>query len=280
MNAELQTAFFAAIGTAFAVSIGWKKGFFRAPKGFSEPQRPPTFLLLFGAFFIYLGLGAFVAWVVSKLFLSSGMHLAHAIGGTFLISLSILAALLFYLALIAAPIRRELWEREGAEPPRKCFLLALAGWLIAFPSVVLLSSLLEAILFAIRGVLELPDQTAVLFLKMSFGHPLYFTLAFIVVVVIAPCLEELLFRGFLQNYLRRYFSVFPSIAIASLFFTAFHFSTTQQWANLPILTSLFVLGYFLGYLYERQRSLSAPLFLHAIFNAFSVANLYFWDTSF
>ena len=37
----------------------------------------------------------------------------------------------------------------------------------------------------------------------------------------------------------------------------------------------FILALFLGYLYERQGSLIAPIALHASFNAISVMNIYF-----
>ncbi|MEN9654812.1 MAG: hypothetical protein RL235_924, partial [Chlamydiota bacterium] len=47
-------------------------------------------------------------------------------------------------------------------------------------------------------------------------------------------------------------------------------------ANIPIIAALFTFSLFLGYVYERQRALIAPMGLHAMFNGISVLNLYFF----
>ena len=88
-------------------------------------------------------------------------------------------------------------------------------------------------------------------------------------------LEEFLFRGVLQNFLKKYFKRDVSIIITSLVFAFFHYSPSQKLSNISIIGSLFVLACFLSFLYERQKSLFAPIFLHATFNAISIINLIF-----
>ena len=121
---------------------------------------------------------------------------------------------------------------------------------------------------------DFPDQIAVLFLKMTFEKPGFLVLAMSSIVLFAPLIEETLFRGFLQSWLRRHLAPLPSIAISSILFTSFHYSGDQGASNISILSSLFVLGCFLGFLYERRQSLFSPLLLHGLFNALSAANLY------
>lgn len=88
-------------------------------------------------------------------------------------------------------------------------------------------------------------------------------------VIMAPLMEELIFRGVLQTCLvsllggRRW----PALLIAAGIFSVTHAAITP-WQDL---VPLFVLGLVFGYLYERTGSLLTPILCHAGFNAFNVA---------
>ncbi len=96
-----------------------------------------------------------------------------------------------------------------------------------------------------------------------------------VAVVIAPLLEEMMFRGFVQTTIRSYFntrnSAWPAIAASSVFFAIMH-ADPGHWP------ALFVLGLCLGYSYEKSGSLFRPIFIHLFFNAYSVATALFIET--
>jgi hypothetical protein len=83
-------------------------------------------------------------------------------------------------------------------------------------------------------------------------------------VVIAPVLEELLFRGLFQTTLRSY-SEKPwlSVFVTSLIFASVHENITH-WP------ALFVLSVGLGYAYEKSGSLWRPIFMHAMFNGMTL----------
>lgn len=83
-------------------------------------------------------------------------------------------------------------------------------------------------------------------------------------VVLAPFLEELLFRGILLLWLRRLFGPWPAILLSSAVFAVLH---VDAW---PAPIPLFVLALFLGYLTYRTSSLVAPIVLHATFNGVSM----------
>ena len=89
-----------------------------------------------------------------------------------------------------------------------------------------------------------------------------------VAVIIAPLLEEMLFRGFIQTTIRSFFNIknsaWPAIAASSVFFAIMH-ENPGHWP------ALFVLGVCLGYSYEKSGSLFRPIFIHLFFNASSVA---------
>lgn len=79
-------------------------------------------------------------------------------------------------------------------------------------------------------------------------------------VVIAPLLEEMLFRGLLQSVIRSYVDrPWPAIVATSVLFAAVH-SDSWHWP------ALFVLSLGLGYAYEKSGSLLQPIFMHALFN--------------
>lgn len=84
-----------------------------------------------------------------------------------------------------------------------------------------------------------------------------------VVVVAAPLVEELLFRGFLQRALTNHLPVWAAILISSLPFALVH---GQPYA-IPGLMSLSIA---FGYLYHRTGSLRTNIMLHMANNAFTL----------
>lgn len=283
LASELFSALVAAIASFIALSIAWKKGFFRIPHVPDKPQQLPTLLLVVIAFGLYLAVSMFIPASISSLILKGAAtqyeRIARVTLFSFLVSLATLIAFACLLRWTPQPVRQTILLKHAPFQPKKDLLEAIAAWLISFPVVLLVSSLLEISLYFYYGTFELPDQVAVLFFKMTLGKPLYLAMALLSIVFFSPLVEETLFRGFLQSWLRRRHSSASSIAITSLCFTAFHFSTAQGASNVPILASLFILGCFLGLLYERRQSLFSPLLLHILFNAVNVANLYFADAS-
>jgi len=163
---------------------------------------------------------------------------------------------------------------EKGRPLLNDVWFAFFAWLLAFPLVLFLSQLLELLINWSFSITQLPDQNAVLFLKSTFENPLYFILATLSIVVLAPLIEETLFRGFFQSYIRQHLGSKQAILITSVCFSLFHYTGAQGLGNISIIISLFLLSLFLGYIYEKRGSLLAPMVLHATFNAISVINLY------
>lgn len=88
-------------------------------------------------------------------------------------------------------------------------------------------------------------------------------------VILAPLVEELVFRGALQTSLLRLFGErrWPALLIASAVFSIIHYSVVPWQGLIP----LFVLGLVFGYVYERTGSLLTPILAHAGFNAANIA---------
>lgn len=88
-------------------------------------------------------------------------------------------------------------------------------------------------------------------------------------VLIAPVLEELLFRGLVQSALIEVWGEtnrWGVILMASAIFAGVHVTVVP----LYVMPGLFALGVILGWLYERRRSLWPCIVLHMGFNAVNV----------
>ena len=84
-----------------------------------------------------------------------------------------------------------------------------------------------------------------------------------IVIVAAPLGEELFFRGFLYQGLRRRFSVWPAAILSGTFFGLVHLGGA---AFVLIVPSLAAVGIGLALVFERRRSLLASMAAHAAFN--------------
>ncbi len=148
----------------------------------------------------------------------------------------------------------------------------MATWLLAYPWVVIISQFAAIAMILWYG--EAPpniDQEMVKYIKeMTEYKPLFFS-TIATVVFIVPIGEELLFRGFLQNWLRTFLPLSLSIIFTSILFASLHFSIGQGLLNWQLIPGLFALSCYLGYVYERQQSLIAPIFLHMTVNGISIA---------
>ena len=87
-----------------------------------------------------------------------------------------------------------------------------------------------------------------------------FILLFTAVVVIAPLGEELLFRGFLQQFLEKYWKdITRAILVTALFFAIIHMN--PYW-----FIQIYFLGIILGFLAWKTGSVLPPLILHGMNN--------------
>ena len=99
-------------------------------------------------------------------------------------------------------------------------------------------------------------------------------LIFITTLIVAPVLEEMLFRGIFQTMIRSSFELklpnlksqyrtWLAILISSALFAIIH----QNMGHWP---ALFILAICLGYSYEKSGSLFRPIFIHSFFNSIAV----------
>lgn len=93
--------------------------------------------------------------------------------------------------------------------------------------------------------------------------PLNITLLIFAIAIMAPIVEEVLFRGFLQNALAKYVPFWAAILLSSFLFAVVHL---QPYAILGLMS----LSLAFGYLYHRTGSLRTNIILHMANNAFAL----------
>lgn len=95
--------------------------------------------------------------------------------------------------------------------------------------------------------------------------------ALIKVVIIAPIVEELIFRGVIMNGFMRNYPKFLAIFFSALLFALFHLNPWQ-------LPATFVLGLLLGWLMVRTHNILLCIIGHAINNFVVLITINYWDT--
>jgi membrane protease YdiL (CAAX protease family) len=126
--------------------------------------------------------------------------------------------------------------------------------LVSYPWVRLLGRDLDDVSTAARDLIDKATD------------PLGVALLVVIVVIGAPIIEELFFRGLVQRAVARRFGAGWAIAASSLLFGLAHFQTLQA-------PALVALGVVLGLLAHRNRRLGPGIATHMTFNAVTVVAL-------
>lgn len=259
----------------FSLAIARSKKFFKIedlPWGGKVASRD-----LFGAFLFFIGVHLVVAPLTIvygfKVFFGS-FNSVNATGWALIYSMYLACLTLFFFTakLTDKETRESIWS-TGTVSSSRAVYYGILSFFVGYPIVIAVGQLIRIIQQLAFNITEV-DQVAVEALKLSLESPVMSALMAAGVIGLVPIAEELLFRGYLQGWMRRFLHAKLAIVLTSIIFAAFHFSTKQGWSNIEYLFSLFILSYILGLLYEKHRNLWAPIGLHVVFNTVNVVLLY------
>ena len=142
------------------------------------------------------------------------------------------------------------------------FLMLLPGvWIVALLWTKVLSG------FENLGLIEDIAQQELVTLFQGGGDPVAIGLLVIAAVVLAPIVEELIFRGCLYRFLKSQTTLLPAQIASGLLFSMIHW-------NLLSFLPLVLIGIFLARVYEKTGSILVAIWFHAFFNAFSLGILF------
>lgn len=94
--------------------------------------------------------------------------------------------------------------------------------------------------------------------------------AFMKVAIIAPVVEELIFRGIILQGLRRNYTAFVSVFMSALLFALFHLNPWQ-------FPSTFILGLLLGWITVMNNNILLAIIGHSINNLMVLLSITYWD---
>jgi len=136
------------------------------------------------------------------------------------------------------------------EPPLSYILMALAtaGCVIGLN-----------ILFEIAGITNKSDAYKAV---VADQYSAYFLVGIFCYGIVTPIAEELLFRGIIYNYLKRFVNIRIAFFVAAALFGFYHMNTVQGVYG-------FIMGLIIAYAYEYFGDFKAPVAVHMISNIIS-----------
>jgi len=162
--------------------------------------------------------------------------------------------------------------RFSGLPYREIFPMKLFHWLnipAIFISLAALQFFMNEINMHLDKVLPPPGWFMELFDKLfESDHGVWFGI--LRVVILAPIVEELIFRGLIFSGFQRIYPGILAIFFSALLFALFHLNPWQ-------LGPTFLLGLLLGYIRLRTGSLLAAIFTHALHNGMIFLSVYYHD---
>ncbi len=185
----------------------------------------------------------------------------------------VIAGTVMQLGMLYIFLRFRFYHRspnEGSLSPQilslgqSCFL-GLFYFLASLPVVYVVSFAWTGLIEYLRTIgfnIDLPVQDAVLLIQET-DDPIAFFGMMVLAIIVAPLVEENIFRAGVYRFFKGKVSIAASLVISGTIFGIIH-------GNLLSLPGLITVGVCLGIAYELSGSLRVPIFFHAFFNLNSI----------
>lgn len=234
-----------------------------------KPWKADALILLIAGLLLCMSVGALVSrilpgWLPANAKVDEGF--LRFLIGTLSIQGAALVLVHQFLRQHQMGWRDLLLSRE--QPLRRVLGLGLVMGLLVVPVALGLLNYVSLQIFEMFR-LSPEKQTVVTIIEKTVepGKRVWFALA---ALVLAPFVEEVIFRGIMYPYLKQRIGPRLAVGITSVMFAAIHF-------NLVIFIPLVFLGVVLTWLYERTDSLLTPIVTHAVFNTTNFLMLIYQD---
>lgn len=119
----------------------------------------------------------------------------------------------------------------------------------------------------IISLLPMPEYIQKIFMEFAGKNDFF---SFLTIVIAAPILEELIFRGIILGGLLKKYSPLTAIIVSSVLFGLIHLNPWQ-------FISAMIIGAFSGWIYYKTRKLSYSIFIHLTNNAVAFLNMILTD---
>ncbi|HKQ37113.1 MAG TPA: type II CAAX endopeptidase family protein [Verrucomicrobiae bacterium] len=224
-----------------------------------KPWRADALILLIAGLLVSMSLGSLLSQAIPR-FIPEGVKADEGFLRFVIGTLSIQGAALILINQFLQ--RHELRWRDilvsREQPVWKVLGIGLGVGLVVVPLTLVILNFVSVQLIKL---FQMPPekQTVVTIIEHTVEPTkrVWFALA---AVLLAPAVEETIFRGIMYPYLKQRVGMWAAVTITSLIFAAIHMNTV-------IFIPLVFLGFVLTWLYEKTDSLLTPIATHAVFNA-------------
>jgi membrane protease YdiL (CAAX protease family) len=153
--------------------------------------------------------------------------------------------------------------------PGAAFRITVPLFLMYLPVIWIASLLWTNVLSALEaaGVIETLEPQQLITLFQDGGDPVAIGLLVAFAVILAPVVEEIIFRGCVYRFLKSQTTLLPAQILSGCIFSFMH-------ANLLSFIPLVIVGVLLARVYEKTGNLMVTIWFHAFFNAFSLLMLF------
>jgi len=252
------------VGLAILAVWLWRYGGFDALAAAPVRRHCLPLRLPFALFFVWLTLMAIGMYGIESYFSQDSQQTTQQIARNgFILALN--AGTIAYMLYLARQYFARGLKGFGLRPKT---LLRDAGWAAVNLAAVYPLIIGGIVLVTVLGKMLTGDgftiPTHQTLEEITTSEPQMRVLLIILVTLVVPVTEEMLFRGLMQSAFKAILpGVWPAIIATSVLFALVHYSTHAL--------SIFALSCCMGYAYERSGSLLRPIFIHIFFNTASTA---------
>lgn len=202
------------------------------------------FFLLFLVFYIIAGV--------------SGAYISENLTNSVYINLiNILFYIILYVLIIRIPLSKTDRKKINYNPKEDKLnpLILISPFFILNISSLIYVQILNLIDSSlVDRYLESPNLTSNLEI---YGDPVKIAIFFVVIVIMAPIVEELVFRGVLFNLLNKNLKTLPAMILSSLFFGILHSKTFIPTA---------IIGFLICFIYQKTGNIRYSIMAHMFNN--------------
>jgi|SRR6056297_75651 len=178
-----------------------------------------------------------------------------------------LSFLIYYLVAMGVPFVLAHFLRKKETGVTEYNFGNASTKLMAF-LIITIIAIQTGIVMPIINLVPMPEFMQEIFLEFAQQDGLF---SFIAIVIAAPVIEELIFRGIILDGLLKKYSPAKSIILSSVLFGIVHLNPWQ-------FISALIVGVFSGWVYYKTRKLSLSILIHAANNLFAFAMVYFMSS--
>lgn len=249
-------------GEAWSSQAQWARGpALQPPRPPLRHLRPPAFAVAFGLLFVIVVGGRLLDGVLGRF--------AHSLLGAQIVTWIFYVVVYGSMAVMVLGVVRRFGSGSLRDDVGLWFRLSDAGWgVLLFVGTRIAQVAVTAPLITIPALRHSTQRYS----DVMRHQPTSLLITLVVVgVVVAPVVEELVFRGVLLRGLMAHVPAPAAAVIQGVIFGLYHFAPELGLYNIVLITANSTFGVIFGFVALRRRALGTGIVAHALTNASALA---------